>query len=101
MVGTSLLEALIHTIFSVPHKEWTVEDLEVVKQNLVEAVQLKGLNKVTEIAVSDLLETIEVLKSWDGPEPRKCMEMVNQVLQKIKKSQNTVQVSVSVPTVSI
>ena len=100
MVGTSLLEALVRTIFSIPREEWSASDLEVVKKYLEEAIQLKGLSKVTEVAVSELIETLEVLKRWDGPEPRECMEIINQVFHRAQEAQSTVQITVPKPTVS-
>ena len=98
MVDESLVSALLRTVFSIPQKEWTESDLDVIKKHLESAMQFKGLTGVSEVLVKDLLETLEMLKNWKGPEPCEYIEMIEKMF---KERQSTgVQVSVPMPTVS-
>jgi len=97
MVDDSIVTALVRTVFSIPQKEWTESDIDVIKKHLEGAMQYKGLTRMSEIVVKDLLETLEMLKKWNGPEPSAYIEMIERIF---KERQPTVQVSVPMPTVS-
>ncbi len=100
MVDNALVKALVKTVFSIPHQEWTVADLDLIKEHLEESIELKGLNKVSEIVVRDLMDTLEMLKDWKGPEPSECLDLINQIFKAYGNENSAIQVDVLIPTVS-
>ena len=101
MIEPAMLEALVRTIFAISRKEWTTPDINVIQKHLQEAIDLKGLDKVTEIALGDIMETLEILKSWDGPEPKECLVVIDGVFRRSEQElSDTIQINIEEPTVS-
>ena len=96
-----MLEALVRTIFSISREEWTTTDINVIQKHLRKAINLKGLDQVTEIALGDIMETLEILKGWDGPEPKECLDVIDRVFRRREQEiSNSIQITVEEPTVS-